>query len=36
MDIIAYPENLYTTSGLSILMPGIISLQEAAPYDKTF
>ena len=28
------PENLYTTSGLSILMHGVISLKDAISYDK--
>ena len=30
-----FPENLYTTSGLSILLHGIISLLDATSYDKT-
>ena len=34
MDIIKFPENLYTTSGLSILLHGVISLPEATSYDK--
>ena len=35
MDIITFPENLQTTSGLSILLHGIISLQDATSYDKS-
>ena len=30
-----FPENLYTTSGLSILLHGVISLPDAMPYDKS-
>ena len=29
-----FPENLQTTSGLSILLRGIISLPDAMSYDK--
>ena len=29
MDVIAFPENLLTTSGLSILLHGITSLPDA-------
>ena len=28
--------NIYTTSGLSILMHGFISLKDATTYDKSF
>ena len=31
---ITLSENLYTTSGLSILMHGVISLPDLASYDK--
>ena len=31
MDVITFP----TTSGLSILLHGVISLPDARPYDKT-
>ena len=31
---IMFPENLKTTSGLSILMHGVISLSDATSYDK--
>ena len=34
MDVITFPENLQTTSGLSILLHGVISLKEATSYDK--
>ena len=34
MDVITFPVNLYTTSGLSILLNGIISLPNATSYDK--
>ena len=34
MDVIAFPENLYTTSGVSILLHGVISLPDTTPYDK--
>ena len=34
MDVITYPENLSTTSGLSILMHGVISLPDVTSYDK--
>ena len=29
-----FPENLLTTSGLSIFMHGVISLSDATSYDK--
>ena len=34
MDVIAFPVNLLTTSGLSILLHGVISLPDATSYDK--
>ena len=34
MDVITFPINLLTTSGLSILLHGVISLPEAMSYDK--
>ena len=34
MDVIAFPVNLKTTSGLSISMHGVISLPYATSYDK--
>ena len=34
MDVITFPENLQTTSGLSILLHGVISLPDAMSYDK--
>ena len=34
MDVIPFPENLSTTSGLSILMHEVISLQDAMSWDK--
>ena len=34
MDIITFPKNRLTTSGLSIWMHGIISLPDATSYDK--
>ena len=34
MDVITIPENLLITSGLSILLHGIISLPDATSYDK--
>ena len=34
MDVITFPENLLTTSGLSILMHGVISLPDAMSCDK--
>ena len=34
MDAITFPENLQSTSGLSILLHGVISLPDAALYDK--
>ena len=34
MNVITFPVNLNTTSGLSILLHGVISLQDATSYDK--
>ena len=34
MDVITFPVNLQTTSGLSILLHGVISLPDATSYDK--
>ena len=34
MDVIMFPENLLTTSGLSILLHGFISLPDAKSYDN--
>ena len=34
IDIITFPENLKNTSGLSILLHGVISLSDAMSYDK--
>ena len=34
MDVITFPINLYTTSGLSILLHGVILLPGAASYNK--
>ena len=36
MDVITFPENRKTTSGLQILLHGIISLRDATSYDKMF
>ena len=33
MDVITFPENRSTTSGLQILLHGVISLPDAASYD---
>ena len=35
MDVITFPENPKATSGLSILLHGVISLPDATSYDKT-
>ena len=35
MDVITFPINLKTTSGLSVLLHGVISLSDAMSYDKT-
>ena len=35
MDVITFFINLQTTSGLSILLHGIISLPDATSYDNT-
>ena len=34
MDVITFLENLYTTTGLLILLHGVISLLDAMSYDK--
>ena len=34
MDVITFPENRLTTSGLQILLHGVISLPDAMSYDK--
>ena len=34
MDLITFPENRLTTSGLQILLHGVISLRDATSYDK--
>ena len=34
MDIKAFHENLYTSSGLSISLHGVVSLTDAKSYDK--
>ena len=34
MDVITFPVNRYTTSGLQILLHDVISLPDATPYDK--
>ena len=34
MDVITFPENLLSTSGLSILLHGVISLPDATSYDN--
>ena len=34
MDVITFPENLLTTSGLSILLHVVISLPVATSYDN--
>ena len=34
MDVKTFPVNLLTTSGLSILLHGVISLPDATSYDK--
>ena len=34
MDVIIFPENRKTTSGLQILLHGVISLPDATSYDK--
>ena len=34
MDVITFPVNLKTTSGLSILLHSVISLPDATSYDK--
>ena len=34
MDVVTFPVNLLTTSGLSILLHGVISLPDATSYDN--
>ena len=34
MDVIKFPVNLLTTSGLSILLHDVITLPDATSYDK--
>ena len=34
MDVITFPENLKNTSGLLILLHGIISLSDATSYEN--
>ena len=34
MDVITFPVNRQTTSGLQILLHGVISLPDAMSYDK--
>ena len=34
MDVITFPKNLKTTSSVSILLHGVISLPDATSYDK--
>ena len=34
MDVITFPVNLYTTSGLLILLHGVISLPDETSYDN--
>ena len=36
MDVITFPENRQTTSGLQILLHGVISLQDATSNDKRY
>ena len=36
MDVITFPENLLTTSGLSILLHCVILLPDATSYDNTY
>ena len=36
MDVYTFPVILQTTNGLSILMQGVISLQDATSYDKMY
>ena len=36
MDVITFPENLLTTSGLSILLHGVISLPGATSCDNDY
>ena len=34
MDVVSFPENQWPTSGLQILLHGVISLPDATSYDK--
>ena len=34
MDVITFPKNRLTTSGLQILLHGVISLRDATSYDN--
>ena len=34
MDVITFPVNLLTTSGLQILLHGVISLPDSTSYDN--
>ena len=34
MDVKTFPKNLLATSGLSILLHGVISFPDATSYDK--
>ena len=36
MNILTFPVNLKTTSGLLILLHGVISLPDATTYDNSF
>ena len=36
MDAITFPVNLLTTSGVSILLLGVISLPDAMSYDNIY
>ena len=36
MDVITFPVNRLTTSGLQILLHGVISLPDATSYDKSY
>ena len=35
MEVLTFPKNLLTTSGLSILSHGVISFPDATSYDNT-
>ena len=36
MDVITFPENRSTTSGVQILLHGVISLPDATSYDNNY